>query len=408
MRRILRAAGKVLLLLICAALAALPAVCSASIYGWLPLLLLICALALSLIWLLLLRRSVRAELLSEDAACPRGGTLRLTVRVENRCSLFCPLAAAELQITDPLGAAAENRCFHFSLGGRRSAELVMELDMPHVGCCGAALHSLRIYGFFRLLSLSVPCAGALNATVLPLEQTPEALTLRGAETRDAERDTRVTAVGGTDYTGVREYALGDPMKQIHWKLSAHERNYVTKLQERARQKEFAIVLDFCAQPQPDRETLLSLNDCLIESALSLAAAVQREEGERALLYVDAEGTVRRSVQLEGSAVGTLLQSFAHIRSEAEPDFPDAAALLRQEGRGANRAANLMVVTSRVTEELLQELQTVRRQRRSPALFLVIPAAWTSREREDEANRLRTLETMEIPFYFVSTAEADRS
>ena len=403
MKRFFCRAGKLLLLLLCLAASALPAVYTGSVYGYLPVLLLVSALVLSLFWLLPLRRGLYVALSGEDVRCPRGGVMTIGILAENRSPFLCPKAIAAFRVSDPLGGAAGERIFTFSLGGRRSARLELELDMPHVGCCEIGIRELRVFGFFGLASLSIPCVGSFSALVMPRLWEAETPEYRGTELRDSDRDSRVTAVGGTDYTGVREYAIGDPMKQIHWKLSAHSRGYVTKLQESSRRQEFAVLLDFCAAEAAD-DTLLEFNDCLIETALSLAAAVSRQEAECALLYADASGSLQRSVRPDEEAIPALLRSFANVRGEGDGGFPDAVAMLRQEARSANRAAHVLVITARVTEELLAELQLVKHQRRNPVLFRVVPAAWTSRERDDEALRLRALDALEIPFHLVSITE----
>jgi len=405
MKKALKAAAKTLPVLALLALSALPAVFTSSVFGYLPALLILSALGLSLLWLLLLRRSIRAEAAAAQAQCLRGEALTVALRAENRSPLLCPRVEALFLVSDPLGGADGRRSFSFVLGPRRASEIALELEMPHVGCCDVRLEALRVYGLFGLLALTVPCAGHCDALVLPRLRSPETLELGGTEAVESDRDSRVTVVGGTDYTGVREYSPGDPMKQIHWKLSAHARDYMTRLQESARQQEFAIVLDFLTEPEPDRERLLELNDCLIETSLSLGAALREREQDHSLLYADAAGSIRRSVHIDAEAVVGLLRSFSGARTPTGEQFPDAAALLRQEGQTSNRAANVLVVTSRVTEELLQELQRLRCQRRSPRLFRVVPADWTARERETEALRLRPLDELEIPYYFVSTAES---
>ena len=407
MRRILPLAGRLLLTVLCLAAAALPALYTRSLYGYLPVLLLASALLLSLLWVLLLRRGLRAEPEAEDGTCPRGGSMDIRIRVQNRTPLLCPKLEARVSVSDERGEDKGEHSFLLTLGGREETVLPLKLDMRHIGCYTVSLSDLRAFGFFGLFSLTVPCGGRLEALVTPRLSDLAELELTGAETRDSSRDSRVTVIGGTDYTGVREYAQGDPMKQIHWKLSAHTLDYLTKLQESSRRQEYSIILDFALEKQPERERLLELSDCLIETALSMGSAVVRREGEYTLLYADQEGRLCRSLPGDDETINALLHSFAYGRADPGPEFPDGAAILRREGSTANRASNLLAVTGRVTEELLQELVTVKRQGRSPELYFVYPAAWTSRERELMALRLRTLDEAEIPYAFISAGEGER-
>ena len=81
---------------------------------------------------------------------------------------------------------------------------------------------------------------------------------------------------GTDYVGVREYELGDSTKQIHWKLSAHSINYMTKLSESSKQSDFAVVLDTAAN-EADREELMTIYDTLVETVFSVLEELSHRE-----------------------------------------------------------------------------------------------------------------------------------
>jgi uncharacterized protein (DUF58 family) len=70
---------------------------------------------------------------------------------------------------------------------------------------------------------------------------------------------------GYDYTGVREYAFGDSMKRIHWKLSAHSSEYMTKITETCRKSDMTVVIDFAA-PKLRRDMVPGIYDCLVETA----------------------------------------------------------------------------------------------------------------------------------------------
>ena len=66
---------------------------------------------------------------------------------------------------------------------------------------------------------------------------------------------------------------------------------------------------------------------------------------------------------------------------------------------------MIVVTARVTDELLQELMRIRRQRRVPELYYVIPAGLNSREVETLRAKLSQLDEAGVRHYFVYTTDA---
>lgn len=403
MKRVASVLGKTLLVLLFLALTALPAVYMNSVYGYLPVLLVLVLLALSLVCLQIISRGLRVQSDGCDVQCRRGQSVEITLKLVNRSRLICPRAAAYIYISDLFGGHGDVRAVRFAVPGRDSVEFSFQMEMVHVGCFQVGLDHVELYDFFGLFRKKVPVNGSFSAAVMPCVRPIEQVQLSENAVTEAAQETRISVVGGTDYTGVRAYALGDPMKQIHWKLSAHSREYVTKLQESSRQQEFSVILDLTA-PMLDRETLMDLNDCLIETALSLVEEIAARDAGCALWYPNRAGAPERTVPAGREEDGELIRALACINASPDDAFPDACQLLQQEGQGQNRGSNVVVVTSRLTPELLQELLQIKRQRRRPELYFVVPAQWSSRETENACAPLRRLDDWEVPYYVVSTAE----
>ncbi len=406
-RKLIRAARLVRAVLagaVVLALACLPAVFLNSVYGYLPALFLAVLMALSLLGLFMLSRSLEVETDCADVQCERGGRIDVGLRLRSRCPLACPKAEARLVISDLFGGADEMRAVRFSIAGRGQVEFRFGMEMPHVGCFSIGLDEVVLYDFFGVFHRRTPVSGRFSAVVTPRRLPVDVLDFSEDAAAEAQTETKTSVVGGTDYTSVRAYALGDPMKQIHWKLSAHTREYMTKLQERDLQQEFTVILDFAAARCADREQLMELNDCLIETALSLLDEASTHDAGCMLLYRERSGTaVRRALSGRGDDAD-LLRSFSVLTPEPEPEFTDAAGLLRLETLSGSRSSHLLVVTSRVTPELLASLLRVKAQRRSPALFFVVPAQWSSREVADACTPLHQLGDAGIPYFTISTAE----
>ncbi len=404
LKKTLGITGAAILWLLVFAVAALPAVFTGSVYGYLPVLMLAVLLLISLGCLFWLKKHISVETDLANVQCVRGGSVNIGLRLINGSRLFFPRANAILRITDLFGGNDSVRRICFSMAGREKIDFGFDMDMPHIGMYSVGLEQVEIFDFFGVFRCKVPLSGHATAFVTPKLRPMDELHLSDDVLAEADTDTRITVVGGTDYTGVREYAIGDPMKQIHWKLSAHSRAYVTKIQESARQQEFVVILDFAADACGDIEQLMDINDCLIETALSLLEDISRHDAGFALLYCDRNGSVVRTAATGRDNTIDLIRSFSVITPQPDSEYPDACRILQQEGQMANRSTNAVVVTSRVTPELLQEMQRVKRQKRSPELYLVVPAIWSSRELEKAAAPLRQLEDMDIPYYLIPTSE----
>ena len=88
-------------------------------------------------------------------------------------------------------------------------------------------------------------------------------------------------------------------------------------------------------------------------------------------------------------------------------FPDAQELLTIEMAGANKRANLLVVTSRVTDGLLDTLTTISSQQRNPFLYCIMPTNVTSAERKQIQARFLGLDDAGIPYRVLTAADAER-
>ena len=395
-------AAKVLVWLLLLALCALPAVFMNSVYGYFPLLLLFFLLAASLGSLLLMKKKVTVESGGSDIVCRRGQTAEIGLKLINASPFTCAKAGAVMRISDLFGGTDARSNIPFTAAARETVDFGFGLDMNHVGLYAVSMEEVKLYDAFGIFSCCLPLQGSYQAAVLPVIRTMSDLHMVEDVSAETDTDTRFTVVGGTDYTGVREYVPGDPMKQIHWKLSAHSRNYLTKQQESSRRQEFAVVLDFAARPCADREELMEINDCLIETALAVANQVRRTDSTCALLYAARDGSVVRTMRTGEDDLPDLIRSFAVITEEPGEDFPDACRILQQESERQNRSTNLIVVTARVTPGLLEELEAAKHQRRAPELYVAVPAAWTSREVENETAPLRELDEAGVPYTLVRT------
>ena len=390
---------RLLLLVIALLLSAVPAVYMNSVYGYLPVVTVLALLLLSLVCLFVLVGRIGVEADSGSSTCYRGDILQIRMKLVNRSALFCPRARAYVYISDIFGETDDMRIVTFTVNSKGTVDIGLEVEMPHVGCFDIGIKSIEIYDFFGIFSRKKPVSGGLSAVVTPHVRPIDSINTSDNLLTEVVNETKVTVVGGTDYTGVRQYTIGDPMKQIHWKLSAHSREYVTKVQESNRQQEFAVLLDF-ASSEKSKEVRMDINDCLVETSLSLVEAISDRDAGCALIYTDRDGMPVRTNPSGRDDDVDLVRSFAVIGTLSDEN--GICQLLRQESEGQNRCSNVIVVTSQVTDGLLQELYRIRSQRRTPELYFIIPAGWSSRERETACAPLRTLSDSDIPCTVVST------
>lgn len=402
-----RRIGKTLVVAVVFAAALIPAVFINTLYGYLPAFSLALALALSLISLRLVRRrlTVESELSGADSICERGKKISAGLRVCNHSKIMTSGTVVNIFISDLFGGEDSLSRMHLALAPGKDTGFGLNIVMPHIGVYRGGIRDIELWDFFGFFKLTVPLEGAFEVFVRPRIRPIEEL--RESETVLAEsaRDTRTVVPGGMDYVGVREYAMGDSMKQIHWKLSAHSPAYMTKLQESSREIDYSVVLDFAVGKNEGKEVMMDLQDALIETSLSLIDEISRHHTSYSLLYCDRHHAIRRMRPKGREDDLELIKDFCVVTPDPGADFPDACRILEEEGSVSSRSTNVIVVTSRVTDELLQQMALIRRQRRVPELYQIIPAGLNSREVETLRARLHPLDEAGVSHYFVYTTDA---
>lgn len=378
-----------------------------SIFGYLAFLFLLVLCGLSWLICLILKKNIMVKCEQNHAGmrqCVRGGTIKISLQVKNRSFLTSPLAKAEFYISDLYGQTDASLEANMILPARSECVFSPDLDMKHVGVYEAGIRKIRIYGLFGSMAADILTDGVEKICVRPQIRRMEELELEENRLSEATRDTRNTMPDGTDYTGVREYRPGDPMKQIHWKLSAHSRDYMTKLSESSRESEFAVFLDFSADPA-ESEQLMGLYDTLIETAYALLNELICTQTEYTLVYGDRMQEIQcyRPASTDRDIEGAMacLEQFDILRPNPQAGYPDAEHMLVCESGFAGRSTNPWICTTRVTAALIRRLIWEKQQGRQPELFWIIPETWSQKEREVACRPLRELEEVQVGWHLIS-------
>lgn len=178
-----------------------------------------CAVLLAapfLSWLLLFaqRNHIRLEM-DSPAVCSKGQAFPVVVRVKNGSKL--PLGPCGVTVAVENAATGERaRARLFP-----SPEARVELCSRYCGCLRLETASACLYDLFGVLPMKLNCAAEKRTLVMPdtVEAAVEPFEALSSRLDSAEyaQDRR-----GSDYSEtfqVREYAPGDSLRQIHWKLS---------------------------------------------------------------------------------------------------------------------------------------------------------------------------------------------
>jgi uncharacterized protein (DUF58 family) len=220
---------------------------------------------------------------------------------------------------------------------------------------------------------------------------------------------------GFDLHSVRDYQQGESLRRVHWPSTARRGSLMVKELEDSPRDEVAVLLD--GDPAG---VVGSPPDSTFDVAVRVAGSIllaQVRRGRRCVLLLNTAGRESQLVSSEGPEWQRALELLA----AAEPDAPaQAAALLRSADDPAMRSLELVVVTSRVEQSLVERLLERALTRRPVALVHIEPQSFAGRERRREPELLR-LQSAGVPIAVVrvgddlaavlngaSTAEAARA
>lgn len=384
----------IVFLIIFTSLLVLPAVYTNSLFGYLPILVEISLLFLSGIYLLIMRRSLFVDGETKSVEVVRGQQIPVSLSIKNNSLFVCSRAKADIFITDYFGNDDSTTQAVFTLDSKSVAELDFDVMMPHVGVYTTGIRDICVYGLLGIFSIKIPVHNELSVTVLPKDNERE-ISLSDDLLTDSPDASSFAENDGFDYTGVREYVLGDSMKKIHWKLSAHSLGYMTKLNETGLRSDVGVILDMVADSDMKDEELLYLNDGIIETGLSLINLARKKDIDNKLVFVDENLQVSLMEPRSEYDCSELIRNISKITSSPEKEMKDAEALVLEEMQSVNRSANIVVCTSRITDGLLQSLITVKNQQRNPMLFFIVQPDVSSQEKKVLANKVKMLDEFGI-------------
>ncbi|MGH3076168.1 MAG: DUF58 domain-containing protein, partial [Gaiellales bacterium] len=164
------------------------------------------------------------------------------------------------------------------------------------------------------------------------------------------------------FAGVRDYAPGDPMRHVHWRLSAHSGRLQTKMFEPTRSAEVLFALDLA-----DGEPFWEAADAeAAEETIGTASYLARQAihaGWRAGLVANTHLRRGRGPLRVPSAATAGQESALFTALARMPNQPtnDLAPVLREVGRRLSGRTTVVVLSPHPGPSLVHEMERLRRR-----------------------------------------------
>lgn len=401
--------GRVVLLACAALLLVLPVLLIAHPVSYVPLVAAVLLVVVSWGYLQVLRRSLDVSVAQMSDSCERGQQAQLTVALSNASRLPYPRIDLAFFVTDLFGDYDDVETLTCALRPQEMSKLAFDVRFAHLGTYDAGIDHVVVHDLLGLFSARIE-DGARRAVAV----RPRTMDLRRADVTHVVPDEsrnmlKPVASDDMDYASVREYRYGDPLKTIHWNLTARDPagTMYTRLYEAYVNPALAIVVDSYA-PSYGSEELMSLFDGMVECAAALSAQARAAGVDAEVRYIDRTQAPAAARLASASDADDLVTDMLRITPAAEVGAHATATetLLRSTGLMTHGFGNVALVTSRLDADLLTTLVEIRMRRRNALAFIAVPRSLEGRERESFLAPLRRLDDAGVAYYVVESTEIE--
>lgn len=367
--------------------------------GYLPVLVLLFYGILSAVQLILVRKQFDMEVSGMEGKRFRGDTGAFGIRIENRSVLPVPNIYLRFYIKSMNGKDHHSYPIHLTMSPKEKRQFEIEADFSHIGMFETGMEEILIYDLLGILRLDCSADSVNHVKVLPRQYYLEEFPMSDKALNESNRSVTAAALSGYDYTGVREYAFGDPMKMIQWKLSAHSTTLVTKQMESYTNVGMTAVLDFRV-PSYEEDMRLSMLDSVVEAGNALGDYARRNGLDFDLMFFG-KGRKRREMPCSSEDFAPFLEDI-HIADEGEKC--NTVHILREDCAHVHGQSNVVLCTSWLDEEIVSALIFLKHCGKKPMLILLMPELIHDNERDAILRPMHTLQYANINAMVVSSAE----
>ena len=333
----------------------------------------------SALWALL---TVKVEMKGLKPRVERGDTL-MTIFTVRHMSLL-PVSAIRLKLSVPSAFSPNQEISVPSMPFARKL-FRWRIACPHRGVFEAGV--IRIYAadLFGLVTLSRKSGMKLvKVDVAPRVPAALPMELKGG---DIGPETISRAAEDTaSPSDVRKWQDGDPLKKVHWKLTARRREVMVRVYEESARPDTLIIPDL-TEISAMRDQALAIEDCVCEACAG-AAKAQLEAGYPVIMPLTSKTPSEISGQFPAD-IAAFVDALMRVKFDSPYEYEQVLTLMM---RRMSRTGGAVVVTPHLTSRIAD--MTARMQRSGVRTKVV----WVSDTRLDQSlemmERLR-MENVEV-------------
>ena len=306
---------------------------------------------------------IRTEAIPAKAFAGETVVIRASIRNAKRTPL--PIVRIAMWFPEELSRVAADGALHrrrTSIEGNAEATVSFDVRTEHRGEFWLDPIEIDLADPFDLIRVRRRIALDGPIVVMPEPSAGASLRVRKVLPFGAPAPAARLFEDREHFAGVRDYAAGDPMHHVHWRLSAHAGRLQTKKFDPTRSAEVIFALDV-AHGEP---FWTSVDDALAEETIGWASYAARQAiaaGWRVGLVANTHlkrgrGALRIPPATSAARESALFTALARMPNQPTNDL---APVLREVGRRMVGRTTVLVLSPEPGPSLLREIAVLRRR-----------------------------------------------
>ena len=315
-------------------------------------LIMVAVLVIGIINIVLTVCLLRIRPVLKSPTCERGDTTELKIHVACPAS-FQPayILAGYRDVEDILNGRTRSADISFS--GGRAGELTFPVFCKYRGIYDVGICRLEIRDLFGLLRFRLPKSALIKESCPPLTVLPAAdMSAKIPFDRDYNDFESVLRSWLDDLSSVaqvRDWRPGDPLRRIHWKLSARFGSAQIKEFDKISSQSVTVYADFSAHGLKN-EPAAELEDRLTAAAASFCGVSLRQNISLRLVACGSEGVTLENLTPDDFQPLRVL--LAGVRFDGENELSD---IIEADLHHGGSTGGLAVITSSPSDKLAELL-----------------------------------------------------
>jgi len=246
----------------------------------------------------------------------------------------------------------------------------VDFTVKYRGVYQLGLGSLEVTDFLGLFRLRRKLSAKFEIVAYPKITSLEHMQLAVHLLSKAPANLSVAQEDYADYTDVRPYEPSDPIKKVHWKLTAKRGEWIVKNYQSSVLNSMAILLDANKSPLP-YENSIKLEDAMMEHAVAVLRYCLRQQMPVDLLF-------GRNIRETGRHIGDFDAVYNVMANLAftNDDFSVNDALSGYLNE-TSRNVNVVILTSTLDMALYDRILNAVRFGHYIAVMYFVPEKWAT-------------------------------